>query len=56
MAAKAHNVKRTLHCAKDMLVDTTMAKALQKMLDASQTVTDPTKRPALYKDCIENFY
>lgn len=32
MAAKAHNVKRTLHCAKPMTVDIPMAKALQKML------------------------
>ena len=26
------------------------------MLSAKQAPTDPTARPAAYKDCIENFY
>lgn len=57
MAAAAHNVKRTLHCADEpMTVDTAMAKALQGMLNTKQAPTVKAERPALYKECFENYY
>jgi len=57
MAAKAHNEKRKLHCAPTpYAVDLTMAKDMQKLLDAKQAATDPAKRAVKYKDCLENFY
>lgn len=61
MAAKAHNEKRRLHCAKEMTLDFTMAKALQSMLDTNDHAyfnvnDDKGKRPAEYADCIENIY
>jgi hypothetical protein len=56
MATKAHNKLRADHCAHPMTTDTTMAKALQRMIDNSQNPTDPLKRPAPYQNCYENFY
>lgn len=61
MAAKAHNEKRALHCAKPMTVDVKMAKALQLMLDTNDhayfNANDVKgKRPVEYADCIENIY
>jgi len=56
MALKAHNGKRTDHCATDYTLDDTMAKAMQSMLNAEQTPTDPAGRPEPYRECLENFY
>jgi hypothetical protein len=39
-----------------MTVDTAMAKALQGMLNTKQAPTVKAERPALYKECFENYY
>jgi hypothetical protein len=39
-----------------MTVDTAMAKALQGMLNDKQAPTVKAERPALYKECFENYY
>jgi hypothetical protein len=57
MALKAHNEKRTLHCAaEEYSTDTDMAIAMQTMLNAKQEPTNPADRNALYQDCLESFY
>lgn len=57
MATAAHNEKRRDHCAETMFtVDTTMAKALQGLLNENPGLIPVDKRPKEYKDCFQNYY
>jgi len=56
MASKAHNDLRAKHCAEKYTVDSTMAKEMQKLLDANQRASTKAERTKPYKECQENFY